>query len=297
MASASEDAATDVEEVKFIPDLDFWDPTASRLRKNVTPSFQCLHQIRRDVMDLYAKPIPEVIIVPDDRDITRIYGLLLGPAGTPYEGGFFRYFVKCPPDFPAHPPRVKLLTTDGGRVGFAPNLNEDGMICLSLLGTWPGPVWSPSEHSLRTVLIALQSIMTDDPFNNVPALVRGKEDEARAYKDYLLHETLRVAVIEEVASALHPDSSYKLEHRKFVLVTFLKSYKTHLRTVRLQIRRMVNEGRDPFRGRTTRYDYDFILIRLERLYDAVSELNEKGIFDKKVDLVECLRVRLHGPPR
>ncbi|KAL3180479.1 hypothetical protein MRX96_009034 [Rhipicephalus microplus] len=140
------------------------DPTATRQLKNaVTPSFQCLHQVRRDVKEIYALLIPGVIIVPDERDVTRIHGLLLGPAGTPYEGGFFRFVLKCPPDFPAKPPLVKLLTTDKGRVRFAPSLNEDGMICLSLLGTWSGPVWNSSEHSLRTVLIALQSIFTGDP--------------------------------------------------------------------------------------------------------------------------------------
>ncbi|KAL3180456.1 hypothetical protein MRX96_009012 [Rhipicephalus microplus] len=83
--------------------------------KNVgTPSLHCLHQVWHLGMDIYALLIPGVIIVPDERDGTRIHGFLLGPAGTPYESGFFRFVLKCPPAFPAKQPLVKLLTTDEG---------------------------------------------------------------------------------------------------------------------------------------------------------------------------------------
>ncbi|KAL3180463.1 hypothetical protein MRX96_009019 [Rhipicephalus microplus] len=132
------------------------DLTASRQLKNFeTSTFQCLRQDRRPGMGIYALLIPGVIIVPNERDVTGIHGLLLGPAGTPYEGGFFQCVLKCPPDYPAKPPLVKLLTTDDGRVRSTPNLNEDDMKCLSLLGTLSRPVMSSSGHSLRTVLIAL----------------------------------------------------------------------------------------------------------------------------------------------
>ncbi|KAL3180457.1 hypothetical protein MRX96_009013 [Rhipicephalus microplus] len=97
------------------------------------------------------------------------------------------------------------------------------MISLSLLGTWSGPMWNSSEHNLRTVLISFKSIVTDDPYHKVPALVRRRPDEGGAYNDYLLHETLRVAVCDEVEDALDPGSSYSPELRKFVLMTFLKS--------------------------------------------------------------------------
>ncbi|KAL3180461.1 hypothetical protein MRX96_009017 [Rhipicephalus microplus] len=63
-------------------------------------------------MDIYALLIPGVIIVPDERDVTRNNGLLLGPA--------------------AKPPLVKFLTIGERRERFAPNPNEDGMISLSL---------------------------------------------------------------------------------------------------------------------------------------------------------------------
>ncbi|XP_037286351.2 ubiquitin-conjugating enzyme E2 Z [Rhipicephalus microplus] len=283
MATTGEDAMSDVKEVKFTPDLNFWDPTAPRQLNVGTPSDQCLHKVRRDILDVYALPISGVVITPVEKDVTRIHGLLLGPPGTPYEGGFFRFVLKCPPDFPARPPLVKLLTTGDGQVRFAPNLNEDGMVCLSLLGTWPGPVWNSSVHSLRTVLIALQSIMMDEPYHNVPSLVKGRTDDTEAYNDYLLHETLRVAVGDEVEAALDPASSYAPELRKVVLRTFVEMYDTYVETVRLQMGRMVREGTDPFGGRTIRFEYDDILTRLRSLYDIVFDLNETGFSDRVVD--------------
>ena len=44
--------------------------------------------------------------------IGKIYALISGPFDTPYEGGFFLFFLRVPPDYPMSPPRVKLLTTD-----------------------------------------------------------------------------------------------------------------------------------------------------------------------------------------
>lgn len=110
---------------------------ASRKLKNVgTPSVHCLQQVRSDVLDICALPVPRIVIVPDEKDVYRIKGLLLGPAGTPYEGGFFRFVLECMPTRLL----VKLLTTNDGQVRLASYLNEGGMICLSLLGTWPEPV-------------------------------------------------------------------------------------------------------------------------------------------------------------
>lgn len=280
MACAREDGASR-SEVQFAPNLSFWDPT-SREVKDEPPSPRCLRKTRRDILDIYAQPVPGVVVAPDEKDVTRIHVLLLGPPGTPYEGGFFRYLLKCPADFPAEPPRVRLMTTDGGRVRFAPNLNEDGMICLSLLGTWPGPVWKSSVHSIRTVLIAIQSLMTQEPFHNEPALVRGRpEEESRAYNDLLVHETLRVAVCDEVEASLDAGSSYPPELRKVVLRTFPELYDSHVETVRLNLRHTGFEGTDPFGGRTVTYQYDELLTRLQHLYDQVLKISEAGFSNGK----------------
>lgn len=64
----------------------------------------------------------------------QIHALITGPFDTPYEGGFFYFLIRCPPDYPIRAPRVKLVTTGGGRVRFNPNLYKNGKVCLSILG-------------------------------------------------------------------------------------------------------------------------------------------------------------------
>ena len=64
----------------------------------------------------------------------QIHALITGPFDTPYEGGFFLFVIRCPPDYPIRPPRVKLLTTGNKEVRFNPNLYKNGKVCLSILG-------------------------------------------------------------------------------------------------------------------------------------------------------------------
>lgn len=64
----------------------------------------------------------------------QIHALITGPFDTPYEGGFFLFLFRCPPDYPIHPPRVKLITTGHNTVRFNPNFYRNGKVCLSILG-------------------------------------------------------------------------------------------------------------------------------------------------------------------
>jgi hypothetical protein len=57
-------------------------------------------------------------------DIMKI--LIVGPKGTPYEHGFFEFDLYCPLNYPTVAPKVRLRTTNGGKVSFNPNLYKDG---------------------------------------------------------------------------------------------------------------------------------------------------------------------------
>eukprot|EP01062_Namystynia_karyoxenos_P026276 TRINITY_DN20464_c0_g1_i1.p1 TRINITY_DN20464_c0_g1~~TRINITY_DN20464_c0_g1_i1.p1 ORF type:complete len:1032 (+),score=333.23 TRINITY_DN20464_c0_g1_i1:132-3227(+) len=156
-------------------------------------------------------------VYPHGDDLTHVEALIVGPDDTPYEGGFFHFDMRFPPEYPLYPPAVKLLTTDGGHVRFGPNLYADGKVCLSILGTWhEGPQWT-AEHSMRSVLLSIQSLLCDNPYHNEPGF-EGRErrpGEAARYAAMVRHETLRVAVAgmlenptwaarPEVAAALTP---------------------------------------------------------------------------------------------
>ncbi|XP_013915271.1 PREDICTED: ubiquitin-conjugating enzyme E2 Z-like [Thamnophis sirtalis] len=118
-------------------------------------------------MSIYKEPPPGMFVVPDPHDMTKIHALITGPFDTPYEGGFFLFLFRCPPDYPIHPPRVKLMTTGNNTVRFNPNFYRNGKVCLSILGTWTGPAWSPAQ-SISSVLISIQSLMTENPYHNEP---------------------------------------------------------------------------------------------------------------------------------
>ena len=81
------------------------------------------------------------------------------PGPTPYTGGLFLLDMFVPPEYPHVPPQVSIITTGRGTVRFGPNLYADGKVCLSLLGTWPGPKWDPRQSTLYQVLISIQGLL------------------------------------------------------------------------------------------------------------------------------------------
>ena len=84
---------------------------------------------------------------------------ILGADGTPYAGGVFVFDILLPSAFPSVAPQVRYLTTGGGSWRANPNLYNNGTVCLSLLGTWPGPAWEPARSTLLQLLVSLQGLV------------------------------------------------------------------------------------------------------------------------------------------
>ncbi|KAI2607805.1 hypothetical protein GGR54DRAFT_401870 [Hypoxylon sp. NC1633] len=100
-------------------------------------------------------------------DVMKV--MIIGPRHTPYEYGVFEFDLFCPLDYPASPPKMKFMTTNGGRTRFNPNLYEDGKICLSLLGTWAGEPWRADQSTLLQLLVSIQAmILCAEPWYNEP---------------------------------------------------------------------------------------------------------------------------------
>jgi len=156
----------------------------------------CVRRVQVDLKKLCKEPLPGIFVQPDLENTTVIHALISGPESTPYEGGFFYFYVDCPDDYPSSAPRVKLLTTGRGSVGFNPNFYADGKVCLSILGTWEGPCWSPVQD-LGSVLLSIQSLMTEAPYHNEPGFDQERyPGESERYSAIIRHETLRVAVLD-----------------------------------------------------------------------------------------------------
>lgn len=259
------------EKVKKSVSPNFWDPISY---EHEEPSPQSLHRARRDIMDIYAQPPPGVFIAPEENNITKIHALVLGPFDTPYEGGFFHFLLKCPPDYPIQPPRVRLMTTDQGRVRFNPNLYSNGKVCLSILGTWVGPAWSPAQ-CIASVLISIQSLMNENPYYNEPGFETERwPGEVGRYNDIIQHETIRVAVCNMVEACLLGSSTCPPALREVILNSFPEFYNMYENVVKAQLHLNGSPMNDPFGEKRGTFQYEALLTRLQSLYEQVKKRNE-----------------------
>lgn len=64
-------------------------------------------------------------------------GAIAGPKGSAYEGGFFKFKIDFPTDFPFKAPTVYFVTKM-----YHPNINNDGKVCLEILSKQ----WNPSVN-------------------------------------------------------------------------------------------------------------------------------------------------------
>ncbi|KAL3191568.1 hypothetical protein MRX96_059667 [Rhipicephalus microplus] len=133
-----------------------------------TPTIKFITRAIADRFDLEkVQQVPDIFTYFEENDVTMFHALIVGPAGTPYEGGFFHVGFRLPVTYPREPPRVVFLTTDAGRVCFHPQIWASGQVTLRLLGTAPGPCeWDPAEHTIRTVLTTLKSLFTNNPLSH-----------------------------------------------------------------------------------------------------------------------------------
>ncbi|KAL1423447.1 hypothetical protein MTO96_021059 [Rhipicephalus appendiculatus] len=256
-----------------------WDPMMF-LNEQPTPS--CLTRVKRDIAEINADPLPGIFISPEESDLTRIHAIVVGPEGTPYEGGFFHFFMKCPPNYPVVPPRVRIMTTDAGRVSFNPNLYACGMVCLSILGTWTGPAWSPVQN-IGTVLISIQSLMNEDPLYNEPGMPTLPVLPAR-YSDRVRHDTVRVAICDAVEACLQDQPPYPPHLASVVLKTFADSYGKYEDMVKRLVELNNSWRLSRILGITATYQYEPLLLRLKELgpkvkdkiaADAAADANEE----------------------
>jgi ubiquitin-protein ligase len=174
------------------------DPSLRRLAKDVA-------EVARDPLDSSG-----IFYHHNETDIRKGAAIIRGPEGTAYEHGYYYFLFEYPTTYPTDPPKVSFRTSapclpvsgqsaaqtaqlPGKRcVRMHPNLYVDGKVCLSLLGTWDGPPWT-SCCTIRILLLAIQSILDDDPYMNEPNV---RDDDAshipynRAVKFHNLYDGL-----------------------------------------------------------------------------------------------------------
>ncbi|XP_059486605.1 ubiquitin-conjugating enzyme E2 Z-like [Neocloeon triangulifer] len=241
-----------------------WDPATLN---NVQVSQQCMIRVKRDIMSIYKDPPPGIFVVTDEVDMTMVHAVITGTDGTPYEGGLFYFVIRFPPNYPIEPPKVKFMTTGGGSVRFNPNLYCSGKVCLSILGTWQGPAWSPAQ-SLESVLVSIQSLLCENPYHNEPGFERerNKGDNVK-YNEIIRHETLRVAVIGMVENEFFLNIPKQLQD--VMEQTFLNYYDSYIALAEKNVHMTNIAMQDPFGERRGKFVYNLLSQRLPPIFEKL----------------------------
>lgn len=154
-----------------------------------------LLRIMNDIIDFNDNQPTGIYLYVDKKNIMKQYAMIVGPEGTPYFGGFFFFEISYPEDYPKNSPEVKFMTIDN-KTRFNPNLYEGGKVCLSILGTWSGPSWTPVMN-IRLVLISIRSLLSQYPIQNEPGYENTKPTDIMSieYNQFIIYNTYRLAII------------------------------------------------------------------------------------------------------
>ena len=133
---------------------------------------QALKRIQKELNDIMKDPPSNCSAGPRDQNMYNWQATIMGPAGSPYEGGVFFLGIVFPADYPFKPPRITFETKI-----YHCNINDKGGICLDILKD----SWSPAL-TISKVLLSICSLLTDpnpdDPL--VPDIARlFKEDRVK----------------------------------------------------------------------------------------------------------------------
>lgn len=172
--------------------MDHWNPDKYNASK---PDRKIVKRLMIEIKSFEEDQLPYIKIWYDENDFTFFHAIIIGPKDTPYQGGFFYFKLMIPYDYPNEPPKVINYTTGNGTVRFNPNLYSDGKVCLSILGTWSGPGWTPMMN-LRAVLLSIQSLMNDNPYSNEPVFENVKKTDPRSidYSEKVKTNTKKAAI-------------------------------------------------------------------------------------------------------
>eukprot|EP01138_Halocafeteria_seosinensis_P015224 gb/GECG01015537.1/.p1 GENE.gb/GECG01015537.1/~~gb/GECG01015537.1/.p1 ORF type:complete len:239 (+),score=34.29 gb/GECG01015537.1/:1-717(+) len=108
-------------------------------------------RIQKELADISMDPPGNCSAGPKGDDLFEWVSTIMGPEGSPYQGGVFFLDIKFPKDYPFRPPQVKFRT----RI-YHCNISNTGDICLDILKD----NWSPAL-SIGKVLLSICSLLTD----------------------------------------------------------------------------------------------------------------------------------------
>ena len=169
-------------------------------------SMSISRRVLRDVEIIMADEMASLGIYykPDEANILKGTALIIGPDNTPYEGCPLLFSVEMTREYPFKSPSVTFITSDG-RTRFHPNLYVTGKVCLSILGTYPGPSWT-SAMNLQSIFMSILSLLTANPITNEPSWENHPyEGKAQMYAEWVQHRI----ICKSISDLVHGRDSFE----------------------------------------------------------------------------------------
>jgi len=110
-----------------------------------------MKRLQNELSEAEKNPLSNISTGLKNSDLFEWIATILGPEGTPYEGGIFFLDIKFPCDYPLKPPKISFTTPV-----YHPNVNREGNICVDILKGQ----WSPILN-IRSVLLSISSLLSD----------------------------------------------------------------------------------------------------------------------------------------
>ncbi|KAF7304293.1 Ubiquitin-conjugating enzyme e2 [Mycena chlorophos] len=104
-----------------------------------------MRRLMREITQLKSSPPEGIRVQTSEDNMLDLTGIIEGPEGTPYAGGYFKVKFNITEEFPTAPPKCRFITKI-----FHPNVSGAGEICVNTLKK----DWKPTygiEHILVTV--------------------------------------------------------------------------------------------------------------------------------------------------
>jgi ubiquitin-protein ligase len=161
---------------------------------NFVISKKNLKRLLKDVAEIIKNPLNDegIYYVHDETDMFKGYAMIIGPEGTPYEGGYYFFKFRFSNEYPFKPPKVIYCTNDG-KTRFNPNLYKTGKVCVSILNTWKGETWTSCQN-IRSVLLTLVTLLNDNPLTNEPGFPPSNK-YCKPYKRQIEYMNFKIAIM------------------------------------------------------------------------------------------------------
>lgn len=211
----------------------------------------------------------------DEDNINILYAMLYGPEKTPYEKGFYFFTFEYPINYPMEPPVAKYYTQGRIRnpvsnssfnVRFNPNLYTCGKVCLSMLNTWAGPGWVPT-NTISNVLVAIQAlVLNEEPLRNEPGFEFSDKIIIDKYSKLISYANIKISVLGMI---LNPPENFIFFKNK-MMELFLKNINFYRNHVLINNENILIES--PAYGMKCNLEYEKLLLEIDKMESIVLEL-------------------------